>query len=650
MSTLGTVDITGDDAQNVIGCVVHGDVVRHQVTYVRGRPSMCLGTREIADRLAGHVPARNHDLIVKALDTNRAIVLTGPPGCGRETTAIAAFRALSYGIPIRRFSPDVEDLQEKGACGYLVNAGDADPARLGGCADAVRAAGGYLVVIAEESVPGLDACIEVDPPPPVQVYRRWLAVRGLGGTGWPLWDEAPALLERALPADAARLAELVASSERAGGDPVARRADVARAYGRWAEQLRGWFAAHPRPSDRALLVAAATLAPVEETAVYPAARLLARRLQVTMDGAGLAWCPVTRLRELVGADRDGERIVFRRRDFARSTLAHVCEEYPLARLDLVGWLAALPADKDVPSRMRNPLAETFADLAAAHGTADQVTEAARTWAEEGLADLAFIALSRTCLDRRIGGRVRESLYDWSRRARTGQTLKLTVARVCEPLGLTYPSIALTRLKHLATHGNRQVVDEVITAALALADSGHRRAVLDAALTWSAGEGAVTLSVAARQRRMRAGALLFLRLAAVPDGGDAVRPLACVPAWRVALADPAVRGAEFEAAMETWLDAAVRHPRLRRPITDTFVAAALPLAVRYGLPTPFGAVSGPAPAKIMMWLVRRWAAAAPRDRIRRDIKDDIVIPLTRPWWLRLLKGLYALLRTSFAAAR
>ena len=91
----GPVDIDGAGTQNAIGNTVGHDLVLQMTSYVRSRPAMYLGVREIDERVAAYVPARNHDLVVKTLAEDRAVALAGPDGCGREITAIAAIRQLS---------------------------------------------------------------------------------------------------------------------------------------------------------------------------------------------------------------------------------------------------------------------------------------------------------------------------------------------------------------------------------------------------------------------------------------------------------------------------------------------------------------------------------------------------------------------------
>jgi hypothetical protein len=662
-STFGDVDIQGDSTQNVIGTTVNGVLIQKTNTFVRRRPSMYLGSETVADLLDGYVRAGNHDLIVSALQTDHAVVLTGPRGCGRETTAIAAIRQLNPGIRLRRFSLEDEDTEEIRTedAGHLVHAADGGLSRLESCVEAVRAAGGYLVVIADAGGPPVSAflrSIPVEPPDPLKVYRHRMNRRGLTD-GWH-WDVAPTLLEGASPGDARRLADITERIARRGGGGLAQRAEVINAYRRWEDQLRGWFTEHRRPDERALLVAAAALSPAEDADVYTVASSLARRLDIRMNGAGLVWCPASGLRELLEVGAEEERIVFRRYGFAEAALRHALADYPVASVDLLSWLAALPTEDAVQHELREPLAEKFADLASEQGAADLIVATAGTWGADGRADLAFIALSRSCLHPRAGGRVRRALYDWSRAARTPQTLKLVIARVCEPLGQTYPSIALTRLKHLATHGNPQVGGQVILAAQALSAFGHRTEVLSAALDWCAEANEENLSQAARRRRRRAGAALFFELArpvaesGLPellDGARDADPMTYVPGWRAVLDIGDLIGTEgrwFGNGIHRWLDAALHHPRIRGRIVKIFVEAARPgpvAGIAYGTGRP-----DPTAAKVLIDVVRRWASVDRTDPARRDIKEAIVVPLTRPWLFRLLVVSYVQLRTLFALVR
>jgi hypothetical protein len=201
-------------------------------------------------------------------------------------------------------------------------------------------------------------------------------------------------------------------------------------------------------------------------------------------------------------------------------------------------------------------------------------------------------------------------------------------------------IALTRLKHLATHGNHQVLGEVILAARALAAQGHSVEVLAATLSWCAEINRENLSSRARLRRRRAGAMLFLELArprsksglpVILDGDRTADPS---PAWRAALeicaTAPGTRDDAFEEVAWRWLDAALYHAHVRQRIAWIFVRAAKTSGVSsspaYGRAP---AIRSPDTTRIMIELVRRWAAEDSTDAVRRRIKEAIVIPLTRP---------------------
>lgn len=649
------VDIDGDFTQSLIGSRVDGDVIQKQYRFMRGQPSWYLGPEEVARLLACYVPARNHEDIVRLLRQSHAVVLTGHQGCGRSTTAIAAMNKLLPGIPIRRFVLDQEEVDEigsEGACGYLVRAADGSLDRLGGCVDAVRASGGFLAVIADDKPADLGTVVApsvpVEPPPPVSVYRRWVTTHHRL-PGWASWERAGVLLRDVLPADARRLADLCAEAEEKGRSLEERQAEAEQAYLGWNKELGDWFKKYEQPQDRTLLIAAATLpSAVSKDYIYAAAALLAQALRVDVNGAGLAWWPVTGLPAMLRASPDDSEISFHRVGFPGAVLRHALADYPLAHDEVLSWLGQLPAGVAAEYKRGREAAETFADLAAERGAADHVIRMAKQWEEENPAELAFIVLSRTSLHPLIGGRVRQALREWSRNAKTAQPLKLVIAQVCELIGEEYPSVALTRLKHLATKGNFEVLREVISTAMTLAGNGHREVVTAAALQWcDADASRERLSARERQRRRRAGATLFLGLAGTgepPDFGlppvpaetryADLRPI--VQAWRAVFEFLDTTMPNYHDAVETticrWLEYALSHDTALEQVCDVFADAAYPAE---GAPST--RTDGTA-ARTMIDIVRWWAAGDRGDMTRTSVERLIVVPLTFPWWLRLIRRL------------
>ncbi|GAA4236137.1 hypothetical protein GCM10022254_45050 [Actinomadura meridiana] len=719
MTTIDDTTINGDGTQNVFGNTVDRDLVFNQFNYVRERRAMRLPEGEIVERLAEYVPAFNHGQIVERLRLDHAVALCGRPGAGVAMTAIAALREVRPGLEIRRFTAGEDDAAEIGpsdAVGYLVRARDEEASRLRSCAEVMRASGGYLLVVGAENdyrpewsdfLPPL----RVLAPVADAVYRRRLACRGLGDTGWPDWPGAAELLKDSPPGEGRRLADIVRVVEREGGDED----DVVRAYRGWKDQLRHWFADHEEPRDRTLMIAAATISPADETSVYGAALSLARQLDVTVPGAGLAWCPSTGLSELIGTDADEGRVVFRRHGYAESVLHFVWRDYPLARTDLLTWLSALPVDDGVNlnTPLRRRVARVFAELAAEQGESGRILGTARAWADRDQADLAYVVLAGTCLHPVVGGRVRKGLYHWSRERGTPQTLKLTIVRVSQLLGVTYPSVALTRLKHLATFGNRQVCDEVEDAAFDLAQV-HEGEVVQAALGWC--ESAARMSSGRDGARLAGVALnVLLRLANRPDAsgppvvGAVLRGVELLAARGGAFGVLGLGAAQNLAVRYrtvvvrtalVWADDAPTHPASRARLG---AALFLTLAAEEGADGLAVLLTGPgaldplicatawyvaldAPnggsgedVAVRLWLetararpdlrpgiVKCLTSAASGDprrrrlmvelvrewagdqRACRDVRDDILVRILQPEWERLLLALWVWLRRTVGA--
>ncbi|MFC0042451.1 hypothetical protein [Actinomadura rayongensis] len=568
----GDVHVEGDDAQNLVGNIIGGDVIGSLKQYVNREPSMVLSSAWIEDAVASYVPVANHDLVVGTLERTRAVALAGPDGCGRTVTGLAAVRQLAPGLPIRRFSvgrDDVEGIAGDRPCAYLLRAGDEDPERVHRCVELVRDAKGFLLLAGEpDELPPFVGdqlgVVALAPPSALAVYQRRLMRRGLGSSGLPGWPAAALLLRGATPAEGRRLADIAEAVHRRGGAAD----EIEQAYRNWTDRLDRWFREHEEPQDRALLIAAAAIAPADEVSVYTAARSLARHLDVRVNGAGLAWRPVRGLAALLGAEKRDRVLEFGPYGFAEAVVPFVLDEYPLTHVDLFSWLAELPtSDITLPRTLRRKLAELLADLAAEHGRDEAITDTAARWAGRGEAELAFVLLSRTCLHPHVGGRVRRALYDWSRTPSLSPQLKETVARTCAVLGEALPSVALTRLKHLATFGDASIRRIAVEVAADLAER-EPVLVLHAALDWCGGDG----------RRRAAGVDLFLALALRTDGYGAPALITSehtdltrvAVVWGIALEQPSPA---FFAAVALWLDAAVRWPQLGAAVVGTLLSAA-----------------------------------------------------------------------------
>jgi hypothetical protein len=644
--------VQGNHGPTAVGVHVGRDLTQQVITQVRGRPALYLSEIEINDRVNSYVAAGNHDLIEKTLRSRRILTLTGLPGSGRTTIALATLRHLEPGMRIRKLALDDEeelgDLHCKAPTGHLLHLPADDShlsSRLLTCVEQIRSlVGSYLVIITEPDVGDrrlflneIAPIIAVEPSDPLAVYRHRLVIRGIGDERWLDWQEAALLLHRALPGDARRLTEFIEDARRSGdADINAQQIEVTKEYRSWADDLRKWFKDHQGIRVQALKIAGAALASAHFDELYHAADCLTRRLDMPSEGRGLAWHPVTGLDQTLDAHLTAGQLRFRRTHYHTAVIRHVWNEYPLTKADLIEWLTGLPLDDALREEPRAQVARTFTDLAIERGLATELTKAAKAWADAGRADPAFIALAPASLDSRIGGRTRTQLYKWSRTMSISQTLKLTVARVCQVLGQTYLSIALTRLKHLAANGDDEVKQEVIAVADDLADKPERRRhVLAEALRW------INPPSFTRSNLPQPGLDLFFHLISRADArGLAVALLDSAPtapetttlAWQKALEQ---QHSNVEQASYLWLNTALHVAHVQQPITNTFITAAMEAR------TPGH--------NVMLSLVGRWEAHDINDPERRKIANQIRAPLMervrgpQPRWLDTLQLLYARLR-------
>ncbi|MQA94117.1 MAG: hypothetical protein GEV11_05515 [Streptosporangiales bacterium] len=557
---------------------------------------------------ATYVPVLGYQRILIGLRARNVVVLTGAAHRGRTTTGLVALAEVLPRLSVHRLRREPEGggfgLDHPAAereAGYILELdGEEDPPQLGRLIERVRDLDAYLVLVTDEvtwrrlSLAHQElTAVNVAQPDAKEVYRRHLAHRMIGDD-WPEWPEGLRLLTGARPGDAARLASLVAEARRAGlagGDPDEQRRAVKSAYLGWSTELTRWFGGHRGPHDRVLLITVAALQPIPgDTALACAVPLAAAMGEPGTEGR-LGWPSVTELPTRLDAVTGEEGLRFPRPGYARAVLEHVWEEYPLVREHLAGWLADLPASVPMRRGTLNTLVDTYLELAARARDGAAVTEIVPHWLAAGRQEAAVRALSQGGVDLRIGGHVRRRLLDWARRPDLDQALKLAITDTCRQLGEVHLSAALTRLKHLAAHGNAQVRDEVVAVVESLADRPYRLyAVASEVIGWTAPTGDSSDTAA----RRATGAQLFMWLAKKVDSDGL--PLLLV--GRPALAAGDTRSAwtavlmwklpEFHTVVRSWLDAAADRTELRETVTATLLDAAVS-ASAYGRLT--GAVKG-----------------------------------------------------------
>jgi hypothetical protein len=522
------------------------------------------------------------------LETQSAVALLGPPGCGRRTTGTALLASLRV-VP-HRVVVDAEDLgrqlEIEPGHGYLLDL-DEDLDQLtpkagiwiSGLVTQLRAENSFLVVRAPErswSALGLsdDALhvIYLTSLPARVVFRSHLAATTSAALAeaWTQSEPVGRHLAGATPPDGVRMAKIVARTI-AAHVPEGRQPDqVMSEYTNWAEDLATWFRGTTGPAHgykRALLLAAAVLEGAPAGTVFGAADGLARIVGLAPEpGGALAGPDASDLASQIEAELRGGRIEFGRPAYGTSVLDHVWSERPQLHKKLWEWLTAIPGSGDEGS---GQAARALTELAIRQHDASLVSAAARRWAEDPVSRRDFAVPELTCaaLSDEIGRDVRRQLYEWAARTSAGEAIHLTVAAVCAgSLARQYPQIALTRLRNLVMRPNTIVQESVFESLVMLAaESGMYRNVVSEVTRW----------VNEDEPRRSAGLRAFLRLATPGEDGQivilakAAEPdtAALASLWRAALRDSRQDGVANAAAQlaSRWLDEAAQGRAPREPV-------------------------------------------------------------------------------------
>jgi len=564
-----------------------------QITYNYYRDvlaALALDANEMRRVRDSYVKTPEFDIARAVLENESAVVLSGPPGCGRRTTGIVLLADLGITPKTVMLDPEGFDRQLEVAPGhgYLLNL-DEDHDQLTAKAGAwihdlgvrLRAINSRLIVRAREQSlralglnEGALRAIRVTPPPAAAVFWSHLASMTSGpvADAWAQHQRVVSTLATATPSDGVRLARIVAETA-AVTVPEEQRVDQVMAeYSNWAAELAEWFQQTAQQDGgyaRALLLASAALEGAPAATVFVAADRLATLVGLSREPGGALVGPD--VRELVGrinAELHDRSIRFPRPAYGQSVLDHVWEERPHLQSALREWLTGIPSPHDEGS---GRAAQALTGLAIRQREASLVCAAAEQWARNPASrrELAVGTLTEASLSEQIGRDVRRQLYEWARSAGAAESTHLAVAAVCVgQLARAYPQIALTRLRHLAVRQNTIVQESVFEGMAGLVqDRTLRRSVLSEVHDWVGGQ----------EPRRSAGLRAFLRLAR-PEENSEITILSgtderdwdlLAGLWRGALRDHTPDGvAKAAGAVASgWLEAAVQKQALRESVLE-----------------------------------------------------------------------------------
>lgn len=379
-----------------------------------------------------------------------------------------------------------------------------------------RAKAHLVVLLPDPPPPGLqslyqDRIEQVLAPPAERVLRKHLDPAELPTDEIVANREIIAALASAGPADASRLADLVAQEYRRAGksgntvinDVLAK---AVRAYGNWSADLIATYDKVQDPTRRSLLLTIALLNGSTTETQYWAERVLLKVAGCPipagnlLEGRGFAG----RLTEVDSVSFNDDRARLNRIEYDQSVLQHVWGSYPELRRQLVAWVTELGLGQEVrlDDEEASGMANRFATLCATKDVVKYISQVAKDWAGSGKsasARLAVRLLTAGAMDERSAGVVHRQLNSWASSENLDHRLVDLVLAMCtSEFGRKYTDKALTRLGNLANHLSRETSDKVVAAVVSIVrDNGAFPQVLAKLDEWLRGSKERQKAVAMR---------------------------------------------------------------------------------------------------------------------------------------------------------
>lgn len=550
--------------------------------------------------------------LLATLEAHRVAVIHAATGTGRYTTALHALDKL--GVPtIRqvRHTPnekvELEGLKDEDTGWILDLRHETQPLQtafglhLREVADHLRDTRSFVIVVATTALwqsvageaPGL--AHQLAPAAGAAVARAYLDGRQPPLNNLEEWlseDRIAAHLADATPAravDWARKITTAVALNRSAAQPqsFAELVDfVLQSAQNWRSELLQWHTENTDSGHRTYLLAAAVLDEAPARTVYDAHIKLGTALGDTPTPTNGQRGPgIIELTDIVRAELGiDDRIRFRRPGYAEAVVDYFWVDRPHHVEAFTRWTAEQAAL--LPSELGIPLANRVSQWTTRYTLAKQsltvLRATAAQWAaSKNLNSHAPDLLVAAALDPVDGKLARNKYLDWAKaadttdpadRKNTPVAVKRALAEAMAQLAPVYPKVALRRLADLAAHtATADVTEAVGDALMTLWDQEGFQGTVRTTLTdWF--DAAQDHHTAAARR-----AFLHLAQRTTPDNipillttnSTGPDPWA-LTGWRRALDGKATP--QVQDAVNTWLDAALAHGRLRNTIIKTFTDA------------------------------------------------------------------------------
>ncbi|MFD8478252.1 hypothetical protein [Kitasatospora sp. NPDC059673] len=566
----------------------------------------------VDQQLAVHVPPKNLDEARIKLRDEHVVVLIGENGAGREAAGLCLLRELGKDLTFKRFHREprdpfsLADLTGQQNIGWILDLraeGDTVAGGLGYSLQdtgTLKAATSYLVVLTSPQVwstisDGSDKShVLIEPADAPEVLRAHLALAGCQEPErWIGNSRIEHAIARKLPGEVKRWAEAIVTEEArpaptlvaaAGGEQGveefrARVERVVEAMADWRNQLLSWHMAHPNSDHRNYLLAAAAMdgSPVE--LIYHASESLAKDLgEEPTPRPGQQGPGIIELTHMIGAELSAEATVtLPSKDYAEA----VVEYFLLDRAHLVDrfteWTAHQAAC--LPGGLGTQLADRVAVWVIRHtqkSRSVKVLKAVATvWsARPLLRGHARDLLSIAAVDSGVGRLVREQSLVWTRDDKEPDSLRATLAGVCQQVSQVYPKEALLRLGELAARGNTAVTAAVGEAINTMWERPDERQQTRKVLRQWARSSTESL------RRSSSQAFLYLAIRTEACGTPSLLVAGAeyegnlpwiVQSWRTALENDTAPDNAID-AFKVWMDHSAAEPKTRDAVFDILARA------------------------------------------------------------------------------
>ncbi|MEU4097909.1 hypothetical protein [Streptomyces sp. NPDC026673] len=519
------------------------------------------------------------DLMSRSHGRRPALVLLGGPGTGRRA---AALRILcKAGVPRERIrwllldwdQPRIEQVPHTKGYGFVLDLTSYPElpedfyTGLTGYQKEAESTEAFLIILAtpENWGPRTLATVptvSMSRPPARKVAETHLLHLAPHRADWLTTDPLDTLLsESASPSDAARLARLIAQAHDDAED------SVKEEFSNWQDHLKQWFTNHSGAEDlreRALLIAVALLEGAPAKVVLEAADELFSDVggQLPPGGPLAGRDLVNRLATVHASliQDEGVSLEAERHGLAEAVLTHVWQQRPQLRKALLEWASSISAPNGTAVSHLPRIAECLVHLSAQPG-GRLVLTVASNWVATGRSahrQLATEVLETMALHPVTGPGVRKQLYDWAQQKTTSKELASAVAGICAgQLSRSYPRVALTRLRLLASRSDGLANEAVANAVRSLASAPEQRLlVLSEIIGWTQAD-----APAVRE----AGASTFLALTDMAqdtflppparvegDDADTLTHELFVQGWRAAHMETTTTQAAHD-RLAAWLD-------------------------------------------------------------------------------------------------